>query len=75
MTEFDYGAPVSKLLTLGDVREQRAWRDYAALGLTADHIPDLIRLALDEELMWADSENDEVWACLLYTSPSPRDRS
>lgn len=64
MTEFDYDAPVSKLITLGDVGDERTWRDYAALGLTADHIPELIRLALDEELMSADSEGDEVWACI-----------
>jgi len=56
--------PVTQLLTLGDVRGQAEWTDYAALGLTEAHIPDLIRMALDEELLWADSESDEVWAPL-----------
>jgi len=62
MTECDYPAPVSELLTLGDCRGQREWMDYRALGLGPEHVPDLIRLALDEELYWADSEGDAVWA-------------
>jgi len=62
MTERDYPAPVSELLTLGDCRGQREWMDYRALGLGPEHVPDLIRMALDEELYWADSEDDAVWA-------------
>jgi hypothetical protein len=60
----DYSPPVSQLLTLGDPRALRTWLDYLALGLTLDHVPDLIRMALDEDLHWADSESDEVWAPL-----------
>ena len=55
MSELAYVEPVSQLLTLGDVGGQREWRDYAALGLAAEHIPELIRMALDEELAWADA--------------------
>lgn len=62
MTERDYPAPVSELLALGDCRGQGEWTDYRALGLGPEHVPDLIRMALDEELYWADSEDDVVWA-------------
>ena len=39
----------------------------AGTGLNAAHYPDDVDLTL--------SEPDEAMACLLYTSPSPRDRS
>ncbi|MBN1995427.1 MAG: DUF1186 domain-containing protein [Anaerolineae bacterium] len=61
-TTGDYPAPVAQLLSLGDVRDQPQWADYPALGLTLEHTPDLIRMALDEDLNWADSDTDEVWA-------------
>ena len=62
MTTSDYAPPVSKLLTLGDAREMEPWPNYRALGLGPEHVPDLIRMALDEELHWRDSESDAVWA-------------
>jgi hypothetical protein len=58
---YDYTPPVTQLLTLGDVRGQ-PHRDYLALGLNAVHIPDLIRMAQDDDLHWADSDSAEVWA-------------
>ncbi len=60
----NYPPPVDKLLTLGDPRDEREWPDYLALGISAEHVPDLIRMTLDEELRWADSESKEVWANL-----------
>jgi hypothetical protein len=62
MTEFDYSAPVSQLLTLGDCRGGRPWPDYLALGLGLEHVPDLIRMVQDDKLHWADSESQEVWS-------------
>ncbi len=62
MTEFGDPQPVAQLLTLGDVRSQREWPDYLALGLTLDHVPDLIRMTQDEGLHWADAGSAEVWA-------------
>ena len=63
-----YRDPVAQLLTLGDPRQEgrmaSEWRDYPALGLTAEHIPELARMALDEDLHRADSESTEVWAPL-----------
>ncbi len=64
MTRFDYPDPVSKLITLGDIRGQTQWPDYLALGLGPSHISDLIRLVQDEELHWADTDSAEVWSAL-----------
>jgi hypothetical protein len=67
MTE-TYHDPVAQLLTLGDPRQEGwmspEWRDYLALGLAAEHVPELVRMALDEDLHWADSESPDVWAPL-----------
>ena len=60
----DYPPPVDQLLALGDVRGEREWRDYLALGLGPEHVPDLIRMATDPELNWAGEESAEVWAPL-----------
>ncbi len=57
-----YPAPLDQLLTYGDPRKFREWPDYLALGFTPEHIPDLIRMAADPDLMRADSESLEVWA-------------
>lgn len=57
-----YPEPVSSLLGLGDVREEKEWRDYRALGLTEQDVPELSRMILDKDLFWADSESDEVWS-------------
>ena len=40
------------------------WPDYPALGLRMEHVPDLIRMTLDDELHGADSDSREVWAPL-----------
>ena len=63
MTTINYPQPVDKLLTLGDARNMIGWPDYLALGLGQEHIPDLVRMALDEEL-WAGPETIEVWATI-----------
>ncbi len=61
--ERSYSSPVDKLLTQGDCRESHAkWPDYLKLGFTHEHVPELIRMVLDEDLNWADSDSLEVWA-------------
>lgn len=65
VSENDYLPPVAQLLTFGDCRELPPWPeglDYLPLGFGPEHIPDLIRMATDEGLRWADSESLEVWA-------------
>lgn len=59
----EYKKPVDVLLTLGDARDSLGqWPDYSEYGIGAEHIPDLIRMATDPELNWADSDSLEVWA-------------
>jgi hypothetical protein len=62
MTEQEYDRPVSKLLTLGDCWDQQPWMAYRKLGIGPEHVPELIRLALDEELYRGDPETPHVWA-------------
>src|SRR5262249_23937588 len=53
----DYPSPVDRLLTLGnlgDLEEFDDWHDYLKLGLGPEHIPDLIRMAVDPALNDAD---------------------
>jgi hypothetical protein len=57
-----YSSPVSELLTFGDCRDFRGWPNYLDLGLRSEHVPELIEMATDEELNWADPESLEVWA-------------
>ncbi len=61
-----YARPVDQLLTYGEgqIVSPDDWPHYLELGLGPEHIPDLIRLATDEELIWDDSDRLEVWAPL-----------
>lgn len=63
MTTDVYPSPVNKLLTFGDCQNlPLGWPNYLELGLGPEHIPDLIRMAVDEELNHADSSSLAVWA-------------
>ncbi len=62
MSVVEYPAPVNQLLTLGDALGQAEWPNYLELGIGPEHIPELIRMATDEELNDADSESAEAWA-------------
>lgn len=57
-----YPTPVDKLLTFGDCRNSNDWPNYLELGFGPEHVADLIRMATDAELNWADSDSLEVWA-------------
>jgi len=60
-----YSPPVSRLLTYGAVGDFKAdtWPDYSnEFGLTADHVPELIRLLTDGELWEASADSPEVWS-------------
>src|SRR5918911_179978 len=61
----DYTSAVARLLTLGEPEGPGAgWRDYRALGLGPEHVPDPVRMVGDSRLNGADSESSEVWAPL-----------
>ncbi len=57
-----YSYPVNKLIILGDCRSFKTSPDYLGMGFTEEHIPELIAMATDEVLLWADSDTFEVWA-------------
>jgi len=58
-----YQPPVSQLLTLGeDAARGVEWFDYLSLGFSDNDIPELLRMALDEDLFWAETESASVWA-------------
>ncbi len=43
--------------------EPATWPDYPEeLGLTQAHVPELIGMAADDDLNWADGESTEIWA-------------
>lgn len=52
--------PVDKLLTLGEPDDLVDAYDYGKLGIGEEQIPELIRLALERDLQWA--ESDTKWA-------------
>lgn len=58
---------MAELLRLGAPEvfwETEAWLDYAALGVGERDIPDLIALATDPELNWADGDHPRDWGPL-----------
>jgi hypothetical protein len=62
MVQTTYGAPVDALLNLGEPQIHK-WPDYLKqFNWTAADVPELIRMATDSELNWADSESLEAWA-------------
>jgi hypothetical protein len=62
-TAAPYPPPLDQLLQLGEIYEDPDGdARVAALGLTQEHVPDLVRMARDRALNTAPSDSDEVWA-------------
>ena len=60
---FDYPPPLDQLLTLGNLWQMPERPDYLALGFGPEHVPELIRMATDDELLWdTDDDSIAVWA-------------
>ena len=60
-----YGPPVDRLLQIDeDLRDSEEWHDYRSMGIGPEHVPDLIRMAVDDELNNADPESPEFWALI-----------
>jgi Protein of unknown function (DUF1186) len=57
----DYSSPVSALLQLGDPNDTVDWAAYLQLGITAEHIAQLGRMATDRALCESDTDF-EYWA-------------
>lgn len=59
-----YMPPVRALLRLGDPRELKKNATGKTLGIGREQIPDLIRMATDDTLNFADGDTPLVWAPL-----------
>jgi hypothetical protein len=53
--------PLAELFKLGEASRSHDWPDYLSIGLGPEHVPDLIRLAVDSELNQAPRDSSEVW--------------
>jgi hypothetical protein len=61
-TEDSYALAASQLLTLGPPPEGENRLDYLALGIGPRDVPELVRMALDEELFAANANGNGFWA-------------
>ena len=57
----DYLPPVGQLLEQGDCSRGTDWLDYSSLGITDEHIPQLIQLATDSRYLDDCSDNNGAW--------------
>jgi hypothetical protein len=63
--ETAYPPPLDRLLGLGVLFTRgREWRDYGQMGVGPDHVPDLVRMACDPDLNFADEDDPRVYAPL-----------
>lgn len=60
--EQTYSDPVAKLLSYGKCENFEEWPDYLEMGFNESHIPELIKMATDQDLHRDSSESDNVWA-------------
>lgn len=63
-----YTEPVASLMGLGDARQETAWPDYLALGLTEQDVPELSRMMLDK----ASTRSQPAAAAGCPTTPAGR---
>jgi hypothetical protein len=63
MATSQYAPPVDQLFSHGGAHDSIGnWSDYLTLGITSDHIPDLIKMLSDEFLYQSESEENDYWA-------------
>ncbi|MCB0152456.1 MAG: hypothetical protein KDE01_32970, partial [Caldilineaceae bacterium] len=58
----DYTGNAAKLLSLGEIAAFGEWRNYLRMGLTADDVPELLRMIDDASLYDLDLFRAEGWA-------------
>jgi hypothetical protein len=56
-----YESPVDLLFDL-EAPGHGEWLDYPKLGLGSEQVGELVRMATDPELLWADMDTPESWA-------------
>jgi hypothetical protein len=61
-----YGPPVDQLLKIDEnLWERRTdWHDYVGMGIGPEHVPDLIRMAVDPDLYEVEQDDPVGWAPL-----------
>ncbi|MBM3314036.1 plasmid pRiA4b ORF-3 family protein [candidate division WOR-3 bacterium] len=57
----DLKPPLAELFKLGAPPRGEEWPDYLSFGLGPEHVPDLIRLAVDKELNLTPRDTSELW--------------
>lgn len=59
-----YSPPLDQLLALGrpEIGRSDRWPDYLAMGFSAEHVPELIRMAVDAELVEGDEDDAPTYA-------------
>ncbi len=63
MSISDYQPPVAELLNYGDCRNYKEWPNYVRqLNFEEKHVPELIKMATDQELNQAGLDSKEVWS-------------
>ncbi len=62
MPTLEYTEPVAQLLSYGDPRGATKWSDYLSLGFTEEHVPELVKMVLDDELNRGSGETLKIWA-------------
>lgn len=58
----NYNPPLDQLLSYESPLELDEWPDYLDLGFTENHIEDLIKMALDNDLHESLTGGEEIWA-------------
>jgi Protein of unknown function (DUF1186) len=61
MSSSNYTSPVNQIFQLAPPSAIVDWSIYANLGITVEHLPELARMAIDEDLLYSDADN-EFWA-------------
>lgn len=68
----NYAPPVDQLLKLGRPEARNEARDYTALGIGREHVPDLLRMLNDESLFETDPQwyaQNHAWRALGQLRP------
>jgi hypothetical protein len=56
MSSSNYTSPVNQLFQLAPPSKIVDWSIYANLGITVEHLPELARMAVDEDLLYGEEE-------------------
>jgi len=55
-----YSPAVSQLIQMGEEKARGPWPDYLELGISAEHIPELLHILADIEAFWPEGDTESV---------------